>query len=181
MEMPEKITLFGGSCNTYFIDDGIKVLIDAGYDFQGEVDVVVLTHGHPDHTKYLKQIMERNPECEVFINLNDVPLLVSQSFEINDRFKSLQEGDVVETGKYNLEVIEVPAHTKGSVVLYDKENKILFCGDTVFKDGVGRTDFPESVPEFMDTAINLIIGLDVEKFFPGHGEPFTYEDFEKIL
>jgi len=176
MDMPEKIKLFVGECNTYFIDDNVKVLIDAGFDYPGKVDMILLTHGHPDHVKFLKPIMDRNPKCAVFMNIKEVELLIRNKVVIDDRFKALYEGKTkLNSGKYNFEVIDVPAHTKGSVAFYDEANKVLFSGDTIFKDGVGRTDLPESIPDFIDTAVTLLMGLESDIVLPGHGEPFVVE------
>ena len=174
--LPKLSLLEGGSCNTYLIDDGIKVLVDAGFDYKGKVDIILLTHGHEDHVKFLSAIMERNPDSEVFVSIKELELLKKSGIEVNDKLKALYEGKtVIETGKYKFEVIDVPAHTKGSVAFWDSENKVLFSGDTIFKSGVGRTDFPESIPDFMDTAETRLLGLDSEIVLPGHGEPFKPE------
>jgi len=174
MEVAEKITLLeGGTCNTYLIDDKVKVLVDAGVDYQGKVDMIILTHGHHDHITHLNVIMERNPGCEVFICIKEIELLNSQGVVVDNRFKALYEGKTrIETGIYNFEVMEVPAHTKGSIALWDDNKKVLFSGDTIFKDGVGRTDFPESIPDFLDNATTLLLCLDSEIVLPGHGECF---------
>ncbi|MBD3312504.1 MBL fold metallo-hydrolase [archaeon] len=180
MEVADKISLFKGECNTYYIDDKVKLLVDAGFDYQGKVDVILLTHGHEDHIKYLGAVMSRNPECQVFISLKEVELLNKNGVEVGKQFKGLYEGKtVIDTGKYKLEVIEVPAHTRGSVAFWDGGNKILFSGDTIFKDGIGRTDFPESVPDFMENAVTLLLGLDFELVLPGHGKHFKPEDIEE--
>lgn len=172
----DKIFLLEGECNSYYIDDGKKVLVDAGFDFKGKVDVTLLTHCHPDHIKFLRQVMERNPKCDVYLNIKDLLLIEGAGFKIDDRFKALYEGKtVIDSGKYKFEVIEVSAHTKGSVVFWDEKNKVLFSGDTIFKDGVGRTDFPESIPENMDLVVPLLEGLDSEIVLPGHGEAFKIE------
>jgi len=70
-------------------------------------------------------------------------------------------------------VIELPGHTPGSIGLYNFSQKILFSGDTIFKDGVGRADFTYSSPESLTQSLQKIR----EKFagfriFPGHGESF---------
>ncbi len=176
-EVFDKIKLLtGGTCNTYLIDDEEKILIDAGVNYEGKIDKILLTHGHEKHIKYLKQIIERNPKAEIYVSIKELPLLMKQGFEINDQFKALYEGKTkINTGKYTLEVIEVPAHTKGSVAFWDEKNKVLFTGDTLLKEGAGRTDHPESIPDFMDTAITLLQGLDSEIILPGHGEPFKIE------
>jgi len=179
MEVAEKIKLFQGECNTYLIDDEVKVLVDAGFDYQGKVDIILITHGHEDHVKFLKPIMERNPKCSVFISIKEVELLTSNGVKVDANFKGLYEGKtVIDTGLYKLEVIEVPAHTRGSVAFFDPSKKLLFSGDTIFKDGVGRTDFPESIPDFMNTAVTMLMGLDVDIILPGHGEPFNPNEVE---
>jgi len=181
MDVADKIKMFVGTCNTYLIDDKIKVLIDAGFDYQGKVDMILLTHGHEDHVTHLKAIMERNPSCEVFINVKEIELLTKNGVKVDARFKALYEGKtIIETGDYKFEVIEVSAHTKGSVAFFDPEKKILFSGDTIFKDGVGRTDFPESLPEFMETAVTLLMGLDTDLILPGHGDPFNPNEVEDL-
>lgn len=71
------------------------------------------------------------------------------------------------------QIIHTPGHTPGSVCLYSKENKIIFCGDTIFNHSVGRTDLSYSS--------SLQLNQSVEKIqkvcrgfvaYPGHGESF---------
>ncbi len=179
MDLPEKIKMFEGSCNTYLIDDDVKVLVDAGYDYDGKVDIILLTHAHPNHIKHLKEIMARNPECEVFLDVKEVSSLAKEGIQVNERFKGLYEGKTkISTGTYTFEVIEVPAHSKGSVAFYDSRAGILFTGDTLLKKGPGSTSMPDSIPDFMDTAVSLLLGLDFKVALPGHGEIFTPEEFE---
>lgn len=73
-----------------------------------------------------------------------------------------------------VEVLHTPGHTPGSVCLYSKENKIIFCGDTIFNHSVGRTDLSYSS--------SLQLNQSVEKIrktckgfmaYPGHEESFT--------
>lgn len=178
----DKISLLEGSCNTYFIDDKVKVLVDAGFDFKGKVDVIVLTHCHKDHIKFLKNIMTLNPKAVVYLDIKDLLLIEGAGFVIDDRFKALYEGKTkIETGKYVFEVIEVSAHTKGSVALWDEKNKVLFSGDTIFEDGVGRTDFPESIPDNMALVEPMLLGLDSEIILPGHGETFKPESVNESV
>lgn len=172
----DKILLYAGACNTYYINDSKKVLVDAGVDFTDKVDIVVLTHCHKDHIKFLKQVMERNPKAVVYLDIKDLLLIEGVGFKIDDRFQALYEGKTkIETGKYVFEVIEVSAHTKGSVALWDEKNKVLFTGDTLFKDGVGRTDLPESIPDNMSLVEPMLLGLESEIILPGHGEAFKPE------
>jgi glyoxylase-like metal-dependent hydrolase (beta-lactamase superfamily II) len=163
------------------INDGVKVLVDAGCAYDGEVNIVLITHGHHDHVSCLKGILDKNPDCEVYIHIKDLELLSDNGIEITDNFKALYEGKTtIETGKYKLQVIEVPAHTKGSVAFWDEEHKILFSGDTIFQDAIGRTDFPHSLPDFIENAVAILIGLDFELVLPGHGNPFTPDEMSEL-
>ncbi len=81
-----------------------------------------------------------------------------------------KEGEGISFGKERLLVIETPGHTPGSICLVGK--KVIFTGDTLFADGVGRTDFSYSKP------LELVESLEkIKKYsgfigYPGHGEEF---------
>jgi hydroxyacylglutathione hydrolase len=71
----------------------------------------------------------------------------------------------------DLEVIKVPGHTRGSVALLDKKRKLLFSGDTLFDNGIGRTDLPNSVPQKMEESLRKLHDLIKTKnleLCPGH-------------
>ena len=70
-----------------------------------------------------------------------------------------------------LEIINLPGHTRGSVAFIDKEKGMIFSGDTLFHHGIGRTDFPNSVPEKMGDSVQKVINLVREEeleLMPGH-------------
>ena len=54
----------------------------------------------------------------------------------------LDSVDSVTFGNTTLKVIKTPGHTPGHVALYNAEQKMLFTGDTLFKESIGRTDMP---------------------------------------
>ena len=56
----------------------------------------------------------------------------------------LRDGDIVTFGNSKAEVIAVPGHSPGSLAYYIKESNMVFTGDALFRDSIGRTDFPES-------------------------------------
>jgi glyoxylase-like metal-dependent hydrolase (beta-lactamase superfamily II) len=87
----------------------------------------------------------------------------------------LKDGDTLKTGNLTFKVIHTPGHTKGGISLFLEEEKLLFCGDTLFLHSIGRTDFPGgSYQQIIDSIKNrlLVLGDDVTAF-PGHGPETT--------
>jgi glyoxylase-like metal-dependent hydrolase (beta-lactamase superfamily II) len=79
----------------------------------------------------------------------------------------LEEGSVVGP----LTTLHLPGHTPGSAAFFDKEQKILFTGDTLFKNGYGRTDLPGGNEAELLNSLKRLLILDPEiTVYPGHGE-----------
>jgi glyoxylase-like metal-dependent hydrolase (beta-lactamase superfamily II) len=70
----------------------------------------------------------------------------------------------------NFQVIQTPGHSPGSICLYWSDRKVLFTGDVVFDQGIGRTDLPGGNGRALKESIKSISRLDVEYLLPGHGE-----------
>ncbi|MCX7916846.1 MAG: MBL fold metallo-hydrolase, partial [bacterium] len=90
----------------------------------------------------------------------------------------VEEKDVIKIGEINLEVIHTPGHTPGSICL--KFDNILFTGDTIFADGIGRTDFPEGNEGKLIKSIKekILLLPDEVIIYPGHGESTKLKDFK---
>lgn len=83
----------------------------------------------------------------------------------------LEKLEIIPDEVSGLKLIKVPGHTRGSLSLLDESRKLLFSGDTLFKNGIGRTDFPNSVPEKMNESLKKLLTLLKEKklrLMPGH-------------
>mgnify|MGYP001460360015 CR=1 FL=1 len=93
---------------------------------------------------------------------------------VPDRY--LEDGDELKLGNYTFGVLHTPGHTPGHVVIYNKDIKLAFVGDVLFKGSIGRTDFPRGD---MDTLVNSIttklwpLGNDIT-FIPGHNQHSTF-------
>ena len=153
-----------------------------------DVNHVINTHGHFDHiggNGYFLNAKVTIHEADAnILDKGDTELSNADFFEGNLRARKpdriLKEGDKLEPDKLNLEVIHTPGHSAGSICLYDRKKKILFSGDTLFSDGVGRTDIPGGDPEALEQSLQKLLKLDVEKIFPGHG-PVVLTNAKKTM
>lgn len=186
-------------CMTYIVIDkksGKGVLIDAGQPddivlglFEKEKSVceaVLLTHGHFDHIGYLDAIKEKTG-CKVYIHAYDADKLADPVGNVSNYFyekvvsytvpEVLKENDKICIGNLVFDVIHTPGHTQGCVcyLCSDNEDTVLFSGDTLFNDSVGRWDFPGGDRTILFNSIrNLCDSLPNETpVFPGHGESTT--------
>lgn len=160
-----------------------KVKLKKFIEQNGLTPVALLnTHLHFDHIYGNKFILETyglktyaSPKDQFFIdtfidqlNIFQMPA-DEQAPEIGTKIK---EGDVIEIGSIKLQVIETPGHSAGSICFYAKEQNVCFTGDTIFKQSVGRTDFPTgSQREIMESITGKLLRLpDDTILYPGHGE-----------
>ncbi len=83
----------------------------------------------------------------------------------------LQDGDMVEEAGIKLKVLHTPGHTPGGICLYAESEGLVFAGDTLFADSVGRTDFPGGdMDQLIDGIRTKLFTLpDQTVVYPGHG------------
>jgi glyoxylase-like metal-dependent hydrolase (beta-lactamase superfamily II) len=104
-----------------------------------DIGVILLTHSHFDHIGNI----------EFFPNA-----IVHKKNNLNEFNDS------------RITIIESPGHTKDSVCFLFKD--ILFSGDTLFHNGIGRTDFPESAPDKMKDSLEKLKKINYKTLCPGH-------------
>jgi len=87
---------------------------------------------------------------------------------------------VLKLKDFNLQIIETFGHTPGGICIYDKKNKILFSGDTIFEKGItGRTDFAYCNKENLKKSIDHLLKLpDDILVYAGHGDNFYLKEFK---
>ncbi|MFY9397505.1 MAG: MBL fold metallo-hydrolase [Desulfomonilia bacterium] len=173
------------NCNTYLIDSSRKILIDPGHmhlfnhvakglDALGmsvsDINVVLVTHGHPDHMEAVTYLKDTAKFTMGKAEYDYVVELTGGLYREPRPDFFLKEGDLL-VGDDLFEVIETPGHTPGSVCLYWPEKKTLFSGDLVFPQGVGRTDLPGGSGAELKKSVERIMGLDIEILLSGHGAP----------
>ncbi|MFC1646631.1 MBL fold metallo-hydrolase [Candidatus Omnitrophota bacterium] len=143
-----------------------------------KVNFIINTHSHIDHIK---------ADCELGfpIYIHELDALALEDTKKNystfmlGGFKAckpariLHDKDIVKFGDSDIEVMHTPGHSAGGICL--KIGQVVFTGDTLFRDGIGRTDLPDGSDETIMSSIkNRLLCLDDSvKIYPGHGEAST--------
>ena len=188
--------------NTYILidEDNQCVVIDPGCGNDGIVKyikknnlalkAILLTHGHFDHMRGV-DILEREYNVPLYIGFFDLENLKDEHLNCSEYFSDghiklstpgigVSEGETIDVLKEKIVVIETPFHTAGSVCYYLKDSGLLFSGDSLFKDSIGRTDLPGSKPKEVYNSLSKLAKLDDGvKVYPGHG-PFTTIKNERL-
>jgi glyoxylase-like metal-dependent hydrolase (beta-lactamase superfamily II) len=155
------------------MDERIKTKVEDRLHSKS-VDLIINTHAHVDHCGGNKYFGGK-----VCIHRDDAKELTSGRFydtceffgeEARTRFdRLLQDRDKIDLGEIVLEVIHTPGHTSGSICLYEKDEKMLFSGDTLFPDGgFGRVDLRGGDLNGMINSLEKLQDYDFEILFPGH-------------
>ena len=180
------------SVNCYVIrDSGEALVIDpgeappellealAGYTVRTIVD----THGHCDHCGGNAALLKAVPGAELAGHEADLPLLraiVSQGEMFGvpfppspDPTRLLRDGDTVEVGRLALDVVHVPGHSPGHIML--RGDGFVFSGDVLFVGSIGRTDLPGGdQDELLDSIRTKLFTLpDGTHVYCGHGPDTT--------
>jgi len=148
--------------NCYLIEiDNKCLIVDPGGESKKiketivdkDVLAILITHNHFDHVGALSELTE----------FYKVPV-----FEFNNVME--QEYQV---GQFIFDVIFTPGHSKDSVTYYFKKEDIMFVGDFIFKDSIGRCDLPGGSEREMFRSLQKIKGYNDAKIYSGHGEVTT--------
>lgn len=145
------------------------------------VSTIVCTHGHFDHLGAIGDI-KRETGAKVLIHNDDLFIFKTArqqaalwGFEIDDMpdpDETVKEGDIIRVGNLVFKFIHTPGHSPGSICLYGEG--VVFTGDTLFQDSVGRTDLPGGNMEKLKESFKRLLNLPDEiVVFPGHGPDTT--------
>lgn len=164
------------------VDEITKLLEERGLNLK----MILNTHGHIDHIGGNAELRRRTG-AKIGIHPIDAPMLGSTilcgaewtgvPFEEHKEDFLFEDGDVITVGGMNFRVLFTPGHSPGSCCLYLEDKKVLFAGDLVFMDAVGRWDLPGGNKETLFTSLKekfLTLPDDVT-VFSGHGAVTTVE------
>ena len=159
-----------------------KVILDLIEDGGWHLLYIINTHGHCDHIGGNKQLKERYSAKLLIHRLDEDMLIEPQknfSFYTGTSVQSpppddyLTDGMKINLGLLCLSIIHTPGHSPGSVAI--KVNNTIFTGDTLFRESIGRTDFPGgSMADIMRSIKEKLLVFDDScEVWPGHGPGTT--------
>ena len=165
----------------FIVDPGgyNKVLTKEVRDNDVKIKYIILTHGHSDHSCGVNEHKAEFPDAKIVAYKDEEAMLENPNLNQSPGFGVpystkadilVSDGDELKVGDVTLKFIHTPGHTEGGMCIYVKEAKALFSGDTLFRQSIGRTDFPGgSYKEIMDSIRKKLFLLpDDTNVFPGH-------------
>lgn len=165
----------------FIVDPGgyNKVLTKEVRDNDVKIKYIILTHGHSDHICGVNEHKAEFPDAKIVAYKDEEAMLENPNLNQSPGFGVpystkadilVSDGDELKVGDVTLKFIHTPGHTEGGMCIYVEEAKALFSGDTLFRQSIGRTDFPGgSYKEIMDSIRKKLFVLpDDTNVFPGH-------------
>jgi hydroxyacylglutathione hydrolase len=171
------------------IDPGgdAEIIMSTVQQAELSISIIVITHAHMDHVGALREVQQKtNAQFAIheaekgFVFSTPMRMLTSlgvspvKSPPRPDRL--LKDGDLIDLGDLHFEVLYTPGHSSGGICL--SGHGVVFSGDTLFKLGIGRTDFPGMSHERLMKSIRekLMVLPDETTVYPGHGPATTIGD-----
>lgn len=184
--------------NTFFLINELTkqaVVIDGGENYKKvkqveeslgvKIVALLLTHAHFDHSGNAKKLQDDG--AKVYISSIDAPKLNNDGnlgYRFGRKFENLIADHLLENNEelniagIKIKAIATPGHTDGSMTFM--VDNMLFTGDTLFLESVGRTDFPTGDKNQLINSVKMLFSLDSDyQVYPGH-EDFTTLSHERI-
>lgn len=163
--------------------DGARILRALGDEAPA---AILLTHCHYDHIGAVRELLERFPECALYCHkdcaaglrdpgMNLSALITGVPYDAGKEPQLLPGQGKTSLAGLEIEVFHVPGHSPGQLCYYFPQGGVVFCGDTVFAGGIGRSDLPGGDGELLRRkCIQMLEALPAQTvLIPGHGPRTT--------
>jgi hydroxyacylglutathione hydrolase len=181
---------FSNNCNSFFIGGNVGALIDPGLASyvpnlieqmqkdglsKNDIRYIINTHSHPDH--YEGSACFNDPDIKIALHEKELEFMNGGGAGLYGLFgldvpnidiSLVLSEQELSLGDETFEIYHIPGHSPGSIGLYWPDRKALFCGDVIFFQSVGRSDFPGGSGHLLKQSITTLSQLDVDMLFPGH-------------
>ena len=171
----------------------VKSLLKMGIELKA-IKRIIMTHTHFDHIGCLAEILKEIPSVELWVHaLEAEPLEKGDestvygmemfremcqiqyglkpgafTFQVN---RKLYGGESLTMGGMVWEIIHIPGHSRGSIALYNRSNRILIPGDIVYADyAIGRFDLYGANASDLKQSLLRLAELEVDILLPGHNK-----------
>lgn len=194
------VTPFQQNCSLVWDDEKNAAIIDPGGEAEKLIQcieelgltlkVILITHAHLDHVG-AAEALKQHFNVEIWGSQEEDRILFESLPEQSQRFgmptinaflpdRWLHEGEVIQAGGGNFEILHLPGHAPGHIVFIDQEKKVAFTGDVLFQGSIGRTDLPGGNYDQLIASIRekLFKLNDDMIIIAGHG-PYTTIEREK--
>ena len=161
------------------------ILIDAGTRIPGLDQIVtkittkpvtmMLTHAHGDHVGGV------GPFPEVYLNAGDMPIVPNSMRNYMGQIRYLNDGEVIDLGGREIEVIFTPGHTAGSATFFDKANHYGFSGDAFGSTNLLVFTNLSTVMYTAERVENYMKKNDIRFLFPGHYSGDNLETLQRVI
>lgn len=177
-----------GSSKVVCIDPGAEgeKLVAYLKDKEFSLDLILLTHAHVDHIGAVAELKKCFPEVPLVLHREEnvalkdpernLSCFFAEIISLEGADRLLEDGETFEAGGLDWTVIWTPGHTSGGACYLATDpitsEQALFTGDTLFRESIGRTDFPGgSYESLLKSLKEKLFTLPPDlKVYPGHGE-----------
>ncbi len=165
--------------------DSVASMVNANY----KVKAILLTHAHFDHIDGIRFFLN----VPIYLSHDEYDIIKDSRYNLYQEFygedtpfdinkldlRMVNDKTIINIIGYSIEVTLTPGHTKGGVCYKIEDN--LFTGDTLFKESVGRWDFPSGNYCLLASSIKKIFNKYNEnlKCYPGHGDSGSLNEIKK--
>ncbi len=194
--------LFGTNSYIVNLEDSTSLIIDPNDEklasnIMIKPNAIILTHEHIDHFIGVSSILNKFGETPIFCSKETKNIITNKDSIIRqtrlidyrlvniykdqiDKLNSLNIKEIKENDTiFNFKILETPGHSNGSICLYNPNEKIIFTGDLLFKNGYGRYDLEGGNFTLLKESLKRVLELEPSTIvYPGHG-PSTQIKLEK--